>query len=215
MSNKKEYNNLNYGGGFTEEDIKRNSIKKQETLEEVRNVERTELFNSIFSVVKKIPRKDVDGDAMDAPSCAYEIEQLFYNFQQEQDKNKFTEKEVDPEFVDIVNDNFWGLIDDSSEERLKEASKKWSLNSAKEFALSYFKKSDEVSSKGMFTYELLLRILEAGIECGYKFGIKRQDERMFTYDELRRIAYNAYCLGQLEEPTENKYNLWIQQFKKK
>jgi hypothetical protein len=34
MSNKQEYNNLNYGGGFTEEDIKRNSIKKQETLEE-------------------------------------------------------------------------------------------------------------------------------------------------------------------------------------
>ena len=31
---KQEYNNLNYGGGFTEEDIKRNSIKKQETLEE-------------------------------------------------------------------------------------------------------------------------------------------------------------------------------------
>jgi hypothetical protein len=59
---------------------------KQETLEEVRKVERTELFNSIFSVVKQIPRKDVDGDAMDAPSCAYEIEQLFYKWQQEQDK---------------------------------------------------------------------------------------------------------------------------------
>ena len=109
-------------------------------------------------------------------------------------------------------DNF---IENSNKERLKEASKKWSLNSAKEFALSYFKKSDEVSSKGMFTYELLLRILEAGIECGYKFGAKRQDEKMYTYDELRQIAYNAYCLGQLEEPTENKYNLWIQQFKKK
>jgi hypothetical protein len=92
---------------------------------------------------------------------------------------------------------------------------KWSLDNAKEFALNYFKKSDEVPSKGMFTYELLLRILEAGIECGYKFGTKRQAEKMFTYDELRRIAYNAYCLGQLEEPTENKYNLWIQQFKNK
>jgi hypothetical protein len=40
-------------------------------------------------------------------------------------------------------------------------------------------------------------------------------ETMYSYDELRQIAYNAYCLGQLEEPTENKYNLWIQQFKKK
>jgi len=56
---------------------------KQETLEEVRKVERTELFNSIYSVVKKIPRKDVDGDAMDAISCAYEIEQLFYEWQQQ------------------------------------------------------------------------------------------------------------------------------------
>jgi hypothetical protein len=56
---------------------------KQEPLEEVRKIERTELFNSIFSVVKKIPRKNVDEDAMDAPSCAYEIEQLFYKWQQE------------------------------------------------------------------------------------------------------------------------------------
>ena len=37
----------------------------------------------------------------------------------------------------------------------------------------------------------------------------------YTYDEIRTIAYNAYCLGQLDEPTEGKYNLWIQQFKKK
>jgi hypothetical protein len=64
---------------------------KQETLEEVRKVERTELFNSIFSVVKQIPRKDVDGDAMDAPSCAYEIEQLFYKYQQEK---RYSEEEV-------------------------------------------------------------------------------------------------------------------------
>jgi hypothetical protein len=117
--------------------------------------------------------------------------------------------------LDNVGPTIDEFIENSNEERLKEASKKWSLSSAKEFALSYFKKSDEVSSKGMFTYELLLRILEAGIECGYKFGIKRQDEKRYTYDELRQIAYNAYCLGQLEEPTENKYNLWIQQFKKK
>jgi hypothetical protein len=36
----------------------------------------------------------------------------------------------------------------------------------------------------------------------------------YIYDEIRTIAYNAYCLGQLDEPTEGKYNLWIQQFKK-
>jgi len=46
-------------------------------------------------------------------------------------------------------------------------------------------------------------------------GAKWQAERMYAYDEIRTIAYNAYCLGQLDEPTEGKYNLWIQQFKKK
>ncbi len=66
----------------------------QETLEEVRKVERTELFNSIFSVVKQIPRKDVECDAMDASSCSYEIEQLFYKWQQEQDKNKYSEEDL-------------------------------------------------------------------------------------------------------------------------
>jgi hypothetical protein len=46
-------------------------------------------------------------------------------------------------------------------------------------------------------------------------GAEWQAERMYTYDELRQIAYNAYCKGQLDEPTEGKFNLWIQQFKKK
>ena len=41
-----------------------------------------------------------------------------------------------------------------------------------------------------------------------------EKQQSYTYDEIRTIAYNAYCLGQLDEPTEGKYNLWIQQFKK-
>jgi hypothetical protein len=45
-------------------------------------------------------------------------------------------------------------------------------------------------------------------------GAKWQSERMYTYDELKQIAYNAYCKGQLDNPTEGKFNLWIQQFKK-
>ena len=69
---------------------------KQETLEEVRKVERTELFDSIHSVVKQIPRKDVDGDAMDAPSCAYEIEQLFYKLQSER---LFTDDEMNLAYI--------------------------------------------------------------------------------------------------------------------
>jgi hypothetical protein len=61
---------------------------KQTEVEEVRKVTRTELFKSILSIVKQIPRKDVEGDAMDAPSCAYEIEQLFLKWQQEQDSKR-------------------------------------------------------------------------------------------------------------------------------
>ena len=41
-----------------------------------------------------------------------------------------------------------------------------------------------------------------------------KEQQGYSYDEMRTIAYNAYCLGQLDEPTEGKYNLWIQQFKK-
>lgn len=41
-----------------------------------------------------------------------------------------------------------------------------------------------------------------------------ENEKSYSYDELRTIAYDAYCLGQLNEPTEGKYNLWIQQFHK-
>jgi len=42
-----------------------------------------------------------------------------------------------------------------------------------------------------------------------------EKEQSYSYDEMRTIAYNAYCLGQLDEPTEGKYNLWIKQFRKK
>lgn len=63
--------------------------------------------------------------------------------------------------------------------------------------------------------QLVIDTANAAFVSGVKEGAKWQAERMYTYDELRKIAYNAYCLGQLEEPTENKYNLWIQQFKKK
>ena len=64
---------------------------KQETFEEIKVIKRTELYNSILSIVKQIPRKEVDGDAIDAPSCAYELEQLFLKWQQER---SYSEEEV-------------------------------------------------------------------------------------------------------------------------
>jgi hypothetical protein len=49
---------------------------------------------------------------------------------------------------------------------------------------------------------------------GFKEGVKWQEKRSYSYDELRRIAYLAYCLGQLENPRENTFNQWIVEFKK-
>lgn len=48
----------------------------------------------------------------------------------------------------------------------------------------------------------------------FKHGATWQQEKMYTYDELRKLAYNAFCLGQMDNPTENKFNGWIEQFKK-
>lgn len=45
-------------------------------------------------------------------------------------------------------------------------------------------------------------------------GAKWQAREMYTYDDIRFIAYNAFCLGQMDNPTENKFNGWIEQFKK-
>ena len=85
---------------------------KQETLEEVRVVKRTELYNSILSIVKQIPRKEVEGDAMDAPSCAYELQQLFLKWQQERmysEAIEFAEWIRIKDFQTAFKDNWIGL----------------------------------------------------------------------------------------------------------
>jgi hypothetical protein len=46
-------------------------------------------------------------------------------------------------------------------------------------------------------------------------GAKWMEQSSYSYDEVRAIAYKAYCIGQLDEPTEGKFNQWIHQFKKK
>ena len=99
-------------GGNYYEIIKKYKIiipkEPKETLEEVIVIKRTELYDSILSIVKKIPRKEVEGDVIDAPSCAYELEQLFLKWQQER---SYSEKEV----IDIAKQAFvlgkdFGLI---------------------------------------------------------------------------------------------------------
>jgi hypothetical protein len=53
------------------------------------------------------------------------------------------------------------------------------------------------------------------VGCGKCGGKEPKQERMYSYDELRAIAYKYYCMGQLDNPTEGMFNLLIQQDKKK
>ena len=72
-------------------------------------------------------------------------------------------------------------------------------NKLKDIAINYSVYNDQINKA----------IQEAVI-----FGAKWQAREMYTYDELRKLAYNAFCLGQMDNPTENKFNGWIEQFKK-
>lgn len=46
-------------------------------MEHSNKIQRSEVWEQIYNVVSKIPRKEVDGDAADAPSVATELEELF------------------------------------------------------------------------------------------------------------------------------------------
>ena len=63
--------------------------------------------------------------------------------------------------------------------------------------------------------ELLKRDMDISIKDLFDQAKEMEKEQNYTYDEIRTIAYNAYCLGQLSGATEGKYNLWIQHYKKK
>lgn len=45
--------------------------------------------------------------------------------------------------------------------------------------------------------------------------IDELSKKKYSEEEARAFAYNAFCLGQLDNPTENKFNGWFEQFKKK
>jgi hypothetical protein len=91
---------------------------KKETLEEVRKVERSDLYNKIYSIIKQIPREDVETDAMDSSSCAYDIEQLFYKWQQEK---MYSEEEVDKLLDTLLHNNMCSVAGD---ELIKQFKKK-------------------------------------------------------------------------------------------
>lgn len=46
-------------------------------MEKSNRIQRSEVWEQIYKVVNKIPQKDVEGDAVDAPSATTELEELF------------------------------------------------------------------------------------------------------------------------------------------
>lgn len=46
-------------------------------MEQSNKIQRSDVWEQIYKVVNKIPRKEVDCDASDAPSVATELEELF------------------------------------------------------------------------------------------------------------------------------------------
>lgn len=68
------------------------------------NVGREDLFNSIYSIVRKIPIKHPIGDAMDVNSCVVEIENLFYKLQ---NQRMYSEEELQQKIdshLDVAKD---------------------------------------------------------------------------------------------------------------
>ena len=72
-------------------------------MENTNKVERSELWNDIYGIVKQIPRKEVDGDAVDAPSATTSIENLIEKYKIKSEKwdkldekiGKFYENDID------------------------------------------------------------------------------------------------------------------------
>ena len=74
-------------------------------MKKTNKVERSELWNDIYRIVKQIPRKEVDGDAVDAPSATTSIENLIEKYKIKSEKwdkldekiGKFYENDIDDE----------------------------------------------------------------------------------------------------------------------
>ena len=74
-------------------------------MENTNKVERSELWNDIYGIVNQIPRKEVDGDAVDAPSATTSIENLIEKYKIKSEKwdkldekiGKFYENDIDDE----------------------------------------------------------------------------------------------------------------------
>ena len=89
-------------------------------MENTNKVERSELWNDIYRIVKQIPRKEVDGDAVDAPSATTSIEKLIEKYKIKSEKwdkldeeiGKFYENDID-DLAKLMDKDFrFSLTDD-------------------------------------------------------------------------------------------------------
>ena len=126
--------------------------------------------------------------------------------------------------------------DFGKKETLEEADSAWSLSKAQKFALSKFKRR-ETPSKGIITWESVLKILRVGVLTGHKFGVKWQQEKcekdldahldvaktlwlqvvkenkkMYSEEEVHNIlnSYKSFSSSGMKIP----YFEWFEQFKK-
>lgn len=84
INNKQESDNLkNFKKLVSDETsgFMKDFIKEKETIDEF--TEKSSLYNEIYSIVKQIPRKETNSDAMDYPSATSSIEELFHKWKEE------------------------------------------------------------------------------------------------------------------------------------
>ena len=87
--------------------------------EEKTKVERSKLFERIYEIVQQIPRKVVRGDAMDAISCAVQIEKLL-----EQYANEVSREEA----INFAHNNPYILFESIEKEDVEQAYDEWKSN---------------------------------------------------------------------------------------
>jgi hypothetical protein len=90
----------------------------------------------------------------------------------------------------------------------------WSLEGAKKFALSKFKKEN---SPGVVTWKSVLDVLTVGVLTGHKFGAKWQQERMYSEEDLREAfkqSRQALIFEKDMPPVYESFEEWFKQHKK-
>jgi len=82
-------------------------------MENTNKLERSELWNEIYNIVKQIPRKDLVEDAVDAPSATTSIEQLIQKYKIKSEKWDKLDEKIAKCYVDENGDE---LSEEDSED---------------------------------------------------------------------------------------------------